>query len=492
VPQVKVCLWNMQKYGGAVAQTASAVKYGVANERRNAFIAQFVQQQQIDLLMLMEVENTADASIRDLLLKIGQATNQQDWMVAACGSALEPGANIPPNANQVTYQTDRRSEGYAVFYRRAHPHYRMVKGLRGIANRWYHIVPGGPGGHAPLNLVTSGRPVQVEDVKRVRDGSTRAMLSAKAGYLPPNEYPFQDPNTLGNSWPNLSFPTTSVRNYRDLDMPNARRPAYVVLQLQNGRGEASELLPVAVYHAPSNLSQASWGAFMAGLSRELYATSQVDPTLSPRLNWFVHCKNTVLGGDFNYGERNLHNGWYGYFTAAFGAGGLTGANCTGAPPRAQPEANWKTTVQLLAGGRKNKRPIPEGEIDDYFTYDIDLVFRRSERNSSAERVNVLEVLQNDVAGAVYGQVLQAVGQGLEQFEQILGPGQLVDANRGPGEEPRGVWKPLISGAWGGTFTDYTEFKNEVNGGYLARPRALAEYFHLFVSDHLPLTVTVEI
>lgn len=493
--QVKLCLWNVQNYGGAVGDSAAARRYGPANQLRNEFIAQFVKQQGIELMMMMEAQDTAGDSLQDLLQRIGAATGAQDWMFAACGSALAAvdGAAIPPRGvNQVSYQADARSEGYAVFWRGNHPDYRLLKGLYEISNRWYFLNGGNPGqGPAPLNLVTSGRGLLFERVGRW-DGSFDTHVSVEGGYEPRNETPCDRNGNPRPDWPNLPFATTGTTNPQRLNMYGARRPAYVVMKLAAGGGAGSQLCPVAVYHAPSRAAQASWGAYLAGLSRELYVTNQEADNLHPRLNRLVHCKNTVLGGDFNYGTSDFKESDYRYFAKPFGAGPETGAECGGAPQRNLPAAAQKTTVQILQDDHKS--PITSNNKDDYFVYDIDIVFGRTERASAAERVNLLEVLENDGAGARrYGPILAAVATSLEQLDNSLVlPDQVVDPNLGPWQwdKKEKKWKPLISGSWGGTFTEYTRFKQEAKAGRLGHPRALAEYVHLFVSDHLPLTVTI--
>ena len=50
--------------------------------------------------------------------------------------------------------------------------------------------------------------------------------------------------------------------------------------------------------------------------------------------------------------------------------------------------------------------------------------------------------------------------------------------------------PIISGAWGGTFTDWDESKTQFAAGDVTDARRAAEYLHIFVSDHLPLVATV--
>jgi len=52
------------------------------------------------------------------------------------------------------------------------------------------------------------------------------------------------------------------------------------------------------------------------------------------------------------------------------------------------------------------------------------------------------------------------------------------------------WKPLICGSWGGTFEDRDEFMDQLDDGRLAAARQAAEFYHIFVSDHLPMVASI--
>ncbi len=488
MPPVKVCLWNVQNYGSADGGP-SAIKFGSNDELRNRFIATFIRQEKIDLLMMMEVAATAAPSLIDLLEKLNVG-GVNDWAFSFCGSALERGYADPPEGpDEVAFQTDARSEGYAVLWRTGQANrFQMMKGLHGIDTgmSWMLRSPTRPFGNSPLNLTTKGRPI-LQTRKRDQEGVYTYEVAGGCG--PNDSMPF---DAQGNQvpWAELKFPTTGATNPRTLDMARARRPAYVVLKLMRPGGP--QLCPVAVYHAPSRASKASWGVVQGGLSRELYATNPegaaaLEPDPDP--NHIVHCANAVLGGDFNYDSPDWP-GWYGNFVNALNRVPTGGAGCEVAPVRAVGNpAQSQTTVQLLEADHQTNRT--GREIADYLSLSIDLVFFRAAAPSTGERVNLLAVLKADgeAGGPVYGGILKGTRAALHGVEQ---PPYLMAPLLGPRRQDGRKLVPAICGSWGGTFVDYPSFRQQLENGALLAPRQIAEYVHMFVSDHLPLTVSLEL
>jgi hypothetical protein len=497
VPKVKVCIWNVQNYGSADAE-AAGIKYGPENVRRNEFIAAFVRQQQIDVLMVLEAFATSALSLRCLLRELN-TDPRRDWAFCLCGSSLQSGAADPPaDATQLQFSTDGRSEGYAVFWRTAQQdRFEVLQGLSGISIDAHSNAanPSPPAGHPPLNLTTKGRPADqvIPDAMEI-DGAPppRPEYLVEGGYVPPETTPFQG-SQLMPQWPFLKFPTTGSTNPNQLKIEKARRPAYVVLKLNTGNSPRERLCPVAAYHAPSREAQASWGALQAGLSRELYVTNEA-AGLVPNAGALVHCDNTVFGGDFNYFEADWPDdpGEYRYFTFAFDRASTGGAKCSAAPVSPAQLMNC-TTVQILEPDHTTERQ--GGALDDYLALPIDLAFYRAPtRSSRAERVNLMKVLQDDAnaGGPVYGAVLRKTWQALTTFgNELTWPGEYVDPALGPQRMDHGRPVPIISGAWGGSFVNYRLFRGQVGVGRLSGARQIAEFLHMFVSDHLPLTVTLE-
>lgn len=476
---VKVCIWNVQNYGEPVSR-AGRGKHGPGNERRNQFIATFVRQTQIDLLFLMEMFPTAGASLIDLLgaLNSGGTT---DWAFDLCGSCLRQAKPGPPTSeNDLTYQGDGRSEGYAVFWRTNQAgRFRMVQGLHNIAeyHMWKANNPAPPAGNPPLSLVTAGRLTR-EDARRDRDGKRRMRVIGGCG--PQDALPRNEQQQTLPDWPDLKFPTTGKSNPFSLATEKVRRPAYVVLKVKNGAG-TWELCPVAAYHAPSFEEQAAWAPGVASLSREMYATNS-EVNLEPQAAAFDHCNNTIMGGDFNY-ERSVDPSVYEGFTKALDTAPSGGAGCKSIPRPEDPEAQRKTTIRLLQGGV----PIGGDDLDNYLGLEIDLAFYRPLRGISGERTNLLEILQQDSAvmgQPLYQAVLQATGEALKPFERrpfLLGP-----------NGPQFNGRPVFTGNRGARFADYRVFRNQIRAGRLSDARQIAEFLQMFVSDHLPLTLTINI
>jgi hypothetical protein len=479
VPKVKVCIWNVQDYG-----TLAPDRLGRNGQIRNNFIATFLKHEEIDVLMMMEVRAGSNASLQNLLQALRKGISN-DWAFSRCGSALTSAAPNPPrDPAELTYMTGARSEGYAVFWRTNHPRFQVLQGLNPISDRSEATRrnPRPPQGNAPLNLVTVGRLAS----KKIGDD-----YMVRGGYWPRDQMPRDEDQKLLATWPELEFPSTDDGNAQRLRMDKARRPAYVVLKLEPAGGAAAKLCPVAAYHAPSSRGQAAWGAFQAGLSRELYVTNAEGANLASDPAHLGYCSNTIFGGDFNYGPpKDVWPGEYRYFTQPFSKDPEGGAKCLAKPSELDKGPARKTTIQLLA--KDHKTPITGRSIDDYLSLDIDYVFYRSEvATSRAERVNVPELfLQADG----YKDCLWEVFQRLKRVERAIhGNSTRVDPVLGPQKRLRAKepWRPVIAAPGSGSFVNYPSFKRQIQKGEFEKARQAAECFRLFVSDHLPLVMTLD-
>jgi hypothetical protein len=499
MPTVKVCLWNVQNYGTGTVRW----KWGADSDLRNRFIDRFLGGQRIEVLLMMEAGAFSDASLRDLALWLNAGLDgvDADWCLSLCGSALTSGSPNPPtNVFDLTYRTDGRSEGYVAAWRSNRAAFDLLQGLHpiaatSIASRRNPAPPA----RTPLNMVTRGRPTGNYDVTQPAEGRKRRRTITRfgvlGGYRPTSVFPYDLGGRLMNHWPDLPFPTTSTRNPSQLRMSKSRRPAYVVLNLANGGTASQRLCPAAAYHAPSNADQAELGSMMAGLSRELYVTND-EAGLVPDPNTLVHCDSTILGGDFNYSVSGAEwPAYYAFFVGAFRAGQTGGAATTPAPAPTESDADRRTTVQLLAGDHTT--PIDSANLDHYFRHKIDLVFTRGQPDG--ERVNVPQLLLDDEDG-VYERTLRAFHTHLTAVvASLVAPDQRMAADGTGPEELRQVqdtaghwswaWRPMICGSWGGTFLDWNEFMDQLNNGRFTDARRAAEFYHIFVSDHLPLVAT---
>jgi len=489
MPTVRVAIWNIQNYGAG----NPARKWGANSALRNQFIALAVRQLNVQVLFIQEVSVNALPSLQDLAtrLNVGGVT---DWAVSFCGSALTSTAANPPADNtELTFRTDGRSEGYAVCWRSNNPAYTTVNGATQIAEVHPPITNvGNPAAPArtPLNLVTNGRPVGSVNIY-LQQGRKRKLveeeINAVGGYLRPNLVPYGEDNQLMASWPLLDFPTTSTRNPRELTWEKVRRPAFIVLNLNTGGVNPEEnLMPVIAYHAPSNKHKAGWGALLSGLSRELCVVDGVDVNNDPDVANSVSMRRTVLGGDFNYAVDSVS--WpaeYMYFTKDLARTEKGGALCRYAPLSTLGNARL-TTIQLF--DIDNQTPINSANLTAYYRYPIDLIFFRGfpANQSSGRRVDIPDILLNN--GLPYAAVLQAFDVHLTALVGALaGPFQRMDpGNTGPQEWVNGAWKAMLCGNYGGTFLHWGNFLADLNNGQMTNARRTAEFYQIFISDHLPV------
>ena len=488
MPVVDVCLWNIQNYG------QDSGKYngtGTNNSLRNRFIAAFVVEHQIDVLMIMEMQPGMNAALRDLVTKLNAlyvGAGNKDWAYSYCGCAIDPGQNVDvvDEADDLTDRTGARSECYAVVWRYNRNAYTMIRGIADIAQATT------AGRHSPLNISQRGRPTG-----QLQIGPGKYEFQAWGGFRRANVYPYEwDGNAyqLMDNWPKLNYPLTgNMQNLRP-SWAGSRRPAYVVLQLNDGQ---NSLCPVAVYHAPSKQVRASWGAFMAGLARELYVVDDVDnhnrpdPTVDP-----VLANYGFVGGDFNYSVDG--GDWpedYAYFTDGPGREYDTGADQRTTPDPTAADAARRTTVQII-GGQNHDVPIGGANPDNYLSYKIDLGFNRKIPQITTQRVNLItEVIANpnnayDTAltqtAAYMNHVVATLPNNANHQMTPTGPKRRVRKPR----TNQYSWSPIISGSWGGTFVNWNTSRNQYLAHNVTDARRAAEYVHIFVSDHLPLIATL--
>ena len=147
MPNVKVCLWNIQNFGQNSEKYNGYDVTDRANTMRNAFVARFVHANAIDVLLIQEVSSSATAALTDLQGQLNalNAGGTQDWCFSWCGSAIARGnVDEVQQPRQVAFRTGARTEGYAVLWRNAQAaRFTMIRGL-------YDIAAGtnGPGGAA--------------------------------------------------------------------------------------------------------------------------------------------------------------------------------------------------------------------------------------------------------------------------------------------------------------------------------------------------------
>jgi len=484
VPQLDVCLWNIQNYGQASGKYDGT---GANNALRNRFIAAFVVEHQIDVLMIMEMQPGMNAALADLVTKLNAAYTpaNRDWAYSYCGCAIaNNGVDVVAGPGDLIDRTGARSECYAVVWRYNRAHFTMIDAIAQIGQGT------SAGRVSPLNISQRGRPTGDIPV-----GIGRYEFSAMGGFERAQVYPYEwdgHAYQLMNNWPKLNYPLTGNLQSLRPAWAGSRRPAYVVVQLNDAH---HTLAPVMAYHAPSKEVRASWGAFMTGLARELYVVDNVDghnqptPAAAP-----VLADYGFVGGDFNYSVAG--GNWpsdYAYFTGARGRGSDTGAFQETTPDPTAADADRRTTVQIV-DGPNHDHPIVNPNTDAYLSYKIDLGFNRQIQEITSARVNLLTEIIANPAGR-YDNAMTEVAAYMDHLvANVAAPLQRMTAtgpqNRGKRDRAGNwMWSAVVCGAWGGTFTNWNAARNQYAAHNITTARRAAEFIHIFVSDHLPLIST---
>jgi len=486
-----VCLWNIQNYG------QDSGKYngtGANNSLRNRFIAAFVVEHEIDVLMIMEMQPGMQAALADLVTKLNAAyagAGNKDWAYSYCGCAIKNDAvDVVGAPADLIDRTGARSECYAVVWRYNRAAFTMIRGIAAIAQATT------PGRHSPLNISQLGRPTGNNNFAFVGPNT----FGATGGFVRAQVYPyeyryFQGGYQLMDHWPKLNYPRTSVLDVARPDWSRSRRPAYVVIELDD---DDETLCPIMAYHAPSNQQRASWGAFMNGLARELYVVDNVNGAKAPTPNADpVLADYGFVGGDYNYSVDS--DDWpedYTYFVDDRGQAYDTGAFQQETPEHDDAPEDRRTTVQIITG-QNHDVPINSANTDDYLRYKIDLGFHRAIPELTAQRVDLLtEVMANP--HNAYNTALTRTAAFMNNLVANLDDDD-DDVRMTPtGPQRRlhkrqfgqAAWSPMVSGSWGSTFLNWNAARNNYAAHNITNARRAAEYIHIFVSDHLPLIATI--
>jgi len=469
MPQVKVAIWNIQNFGIGNPYTR-----GVASSALSTFIKAFVRSQEIDVLAIMEVTPKAAPSLNMLLETLNLGLLEEplwayDWIKSSV--RLEDADYPPTNPDQLDWRGgphSPRREGYALFWRyntgrfEVRPsNYAMSEGVHPHG----HGLPGNI-----INLITHGLEF---------DRNDEGIWDQVDGYNPRIEqlYPLQDGRA--HNWSILNFPSVGRADPRQPRRTLSRRPAYCVLDLNiAGKVEAERLCPIICYHAPSNKSIANLATRLSGLSRELFVLT--DQHNTPRL----HNDLVVAGGDYNYNmaEDPYPIGPYEKYVNSYRGNNTGGADCT---EMLLPRGTVRTTVQLNSPGRSgrfNGEAITSHYPVDYLFTSIDQLFYRiNPIFSRAEGIafNLISYVFNSIDPEVLG----SIGAFLPLLNKAIGDADSVDDHLGP-LKPGG--KQIYRG-----MTDWLEFYDSVvRTDFSTSVRSAAEFIHIFISDHLPLVLTL--
>lgn len=431
---INVMIWNIQDYG-CVTPRATFL-WGPDQRLRNHFIAMYMMNMRVDLLIIQEAKPTSDGALRNLREKLEEMSEKgETWAVSRCGSAYEKQVQGGLNGLDVKYKTGGRVEGYAVVWRTNHPNFQLAHNLGNIAD---FVAPAGA--PSPLNLSSHGRYVTTVDDVNVYNmalreynleysGKKRGRTEFEApragspedGFDPgpdftnlyptyaPTAYPGSDgvKRAKGNSgneaaatgnydqrkpWMPLILPGTGKWDGTGI-VRGSRRPAYVVM-IVNG----TQVVPVMAYHAPSEALRAQLGVQFVSMSREFYVVDELQtvdgrpafagPMAGNFTGQLSRTHGTIMGGDFNFGPTDdvFPESNYQYFQNQFRQSKDGGANCPSFAPDIDPERpeeqhisrSRMTSVRLGVFDPTTKvtTEIYGTSTNDYLAMPIDLVFAR--------------------------------------------------------------------------------------------------------------------
>lgn len=475
--QMSIAVWNVQNFGGA-----NQNDYRGANNQLLAFaIRDFVRDANIDVLAIMEVLPPALPCLQTLLntLNAGLIGAAADWRFDWIKGSVDFGAPYPPTAPaDMSWRGgpgSPRVEGYALFWRTNRGTFRVVPALRNCSEGGWPQ-PFGVAVRHDLELVTDGLDFDYQDEQH---------WQVDSGYNPATSLlsPFSTAMALV-PWATLNFPWVSIGRFAQPRQFQSRRPAFAVLELNNGGAVANRLCPLIFYHAPSQRTRAELGTFLGGLSRQINVTQSLlvngnqDPAVRTRN------QSSIIGGDFNWNRPNPPDFVYSKYVDPYANNVLAGGSnlqFTTAPGDA-------TTVQINQpqNGFFGGPPIVGVNNGDYYWTRIDqLMFRNL--NSVAVSTGTYNVLGHLRAAP------SPFANSLTQFRA-----HFAALNLASPWLPNAVTGPLdVAGnpIYGNRFNNWNAFWADLNIGPLAggphftTARSAAEFFHIFVSDHLPLVLT---
>jgi Endonuclease/Exonuclease/phosphatase family len=490
---IRLMAWNIQNFGTA---SANYTLYKGTNSVHLAnFIAGVINAYQIDVLMMMEVSQDAQASLNAVLaaLNNGLATKEwcYDWIPCSVKEAI---ATTPPgsinSSDDLSWKgsfVSNRSEGYAVFWKNEQQAARfkmlgaaqnMSEGVRKDATYNPAYVPA----HC-ISLSLNGR-----NYRTIRPVP---YVQAESGFVQAS---------YGDHWINAGYPDISSKGNPYLPRwERVRRPAWIAIEIVAAGGQANTVIPFVVYHAPSKRQLSRPGNYLNGLAQELYVLKTVTNNV-PSGALFYHSK-AVAAGDYNLDTRTGKD-WriYRTFYQPFGANATewnSGANMT----PLSTDARWvQTTVQVRqrVRGKPIGPQIQDNDINNYYHSVIDNIFHRGLTNPQTRRADLTAAVMN--GSALTGAFISNFFNHIDRWRAIalarggdvdpmLGPRFPVTRKRVRTLEPKFPnminWQYFIAGLHQGNFTG--NWNSETGGA-----RSAAMFIHDFISDHLPVFVEFDI
>jgi hypothetical protein len=289
----------------------------------------------------------------------------------------------------------------------------------------------------------------------------------------------------GNIW-NWTYFTQGVGG--PATRTGARRPAYLTIKVNRPGfpAAADQLVPIIVYHAPSAAPASN-----SGMQRSAYIQPMYQAYDSVAGAW-VNCNNALNGGDYN-----VINGDVAYpyqaFTGGFGGGGVGGgANCTMAVANPAPHGGimgnnpLNKSIIALTNGVAGPWRYSANRVD-FRSMAIDNIFYRGLGTGMVgggvvgAGTLLLDML---TASSVGGVLTGAAIQNCLNTPNMVNVQTAVYVHHAAAPQPNMVdstttLHDMNAGAFG-TQPDYTA----QNTG----ARRAAEFYNLFISDHLPAAI----
>jgi hypothetical protein len=471
--RVRFVSWNIENYGNGIVKQLRGPGVG----RLNEFIAAVVATQQVDILGIMEVWPIGVTPLNHLLRCIRAATQNDEWcydVVKGCvANGVAVGEGNIVGSGSLQWQSGQfapRREGYAFFWDNGSAEFNMVRSRINMSEGTRYIGNVGPvPGHA-VSLSLRGRQTQ----PRVAS----PYIEAVGGIDPPN-------GAFGN-WEDSYYPESSNYNAFQVYYDQARRPAYVIVDMRDGANDQENLMPLMIYHTPAANLPAKVGTFMGGMAQELYAIHTRDGFGAWQAGLMAQ-DNALAAGDYNarVDKASTWNNCYKGFHLGYGGTRDSGANMTPMYTNAAPR---RTVVQTNDGFANTGNPINSATPADFYRAPIDEMFERTPNAThSYRRVLIPELVRQGqpLAGNPVSNFVRSINYAIANHDVATG----AIGNGGPMRGANDPYYPLLAPT---IINDWQDFRAGITQGYMPDARSAALFYRTFISDHLPLLIDYEV
>ncbi|HWA90320.1 MAG TPA: hypothetical protein VG889_09815 [Rhizomicrobium sp.] len=499
MPTIKIMYWNVQDLG-----TDQPLRRGANFQPICDFMAGFAALCQVDIICLMESrENFVNylgplrTALDAAFATAGLVHNwRYDWIPGSIRGTLETrfaeddladrpskrlklvvdhreaGRVRPTRFEQLGYTETGHREGYVILWNNAATGFTMMQRATGPSGGVNTALNGlhRQANHA-INLVFDGREIDGwVQVGNAQLGHWLLTASAPVG---------------ATSWTLLDF---AQRAGTAGNWYAVRRPAYCTIQVNAPGPVTNRMMSIVVCHAPSSESGGAFGTTnRCSLSRQMYQAQAMN-------NQWFNAAWTVAGGDFNVSTQHDYAYVYDSFTTALGPTHTAGAGCAQFVPARTGTANEalsKSIVRLQKSrpggfGRFDLIPIlPVPPAPDtnalYRSLAVDNIFTRNlttaPEQADYQVYDVPEQLETN-----HSPVAQLANTAFHGFIAGAVAGFAADLAGNP-VHPNGdmVYSNIL---------DYPQLMAQLGAEHFTVPRRAAEFTNTFLSDHLPLVVSV--